>query len=116
MNNYVNQVVLSGKIQQIRSSANGTCFINLLQEVEYNGIFHQRQYELLISPEKFELISLVELGKCIKVVGELTIVKVKKYSIYKMMVNVTDMEILPDDSFGNGSSDVNTQDDSDQTF
>ena len=33
-----------------------------------------------------------------------------------MMVNVTDMEILPDDSFGNGSSDVNTQDDSDQTF
>ena len=44
MNNYVNQVVLSGKIQQIRSSANGTCFINLLQEVEYNGIFHQRQY------------------------------------------------------------------------
>ena len=49
-------------------------------------------------------------------VETLTIFKVKKYSIYKMMVNVTDMEILPDDSFGNGSSDVNTQDDSDQTF
>ena len=115
MEKYLNNVVISGRIHQIRSSANGTCFINLLQIVKFNQVEHQRQYELLISPEKFELIPLVELNKCIKVTGELTIFKVKKYSIYKMMINVLNLEILPDDAFP--QTEITTANDStEETF
>ena len=116
MNNYINQVTLSGKIQQIRTSTNGTHFINLLQLVEYNGVFHKRQYELIISPEKTNLISLVQLEKCIKIQGELTIFKVKKFSIYKMVVNVTNIEVLPDNYFPDIENNFSSIDDSEQTF
>ncbi len=90
----INQVKISGTINEIRHSEHGTYFVMLKQMVTYNGEEHQRLFEIVISPENKEIIEKLTLNINVVFEGFVTIFKVRKFNIYKQMINATKMEII----------------------
>lgn len=90
----INQVKLSGTIHEIRHSEHGTYFVMLRQMVTFNGEQHQRLFEIVISPEHQEIIDKITLNTNVVFEGFVTIFKVRKFNIYKQMINATKMEII----------------------
>ncbi|MDE6476698.1 MAG: hypothetical protein K2L48_00615 [Mycoplasmoidaceae bacterium] len=90
----INQVKISGTIHEIRHSEHGTYFVMLKQMVTYNGEEHQRLFEVVISPENKEIIEKLTLNTNVVFEGFVTIFKVRKFNIYKQMINATKMEII----------------------
>jgi hypothetical protein len=91
---FVNKIELSGIISEIRTSERGTHFVMLKQLVTFNETEHTRLFEMLISANKQGILEKLAVDKKVKIFGKLTIFRVKKYNIHKMIVEVEDMEVL----------------------
>ncbi|MDE7433965.1 MAG: hypothetical protein K2M43_02440 [Mycoplasmoidaceae bacterium] len=91
---YINKVQISGTINEIRHSEHGTYFVMLKQIVNFNNEDHTRLFEIVISPEHPEIIEKLSENTNVVFEGFITIFKVRKFNIYKQMINATKMEIL----------------------
>lgn len=91
--NYVNKVEISGTISEIRTSEKGTNFVMLKQIVNHNGVEYDRIFELLINSNKQDIIEKLAIGKQVTFFGSLTIFKIKKYNIHKMIIDVHQMAL-----------------------
>ncbi|MDR3330396.1 MAG: hypothetical protein LBS76_03905 [Mycoplasmataceae bacterium] len=87
-----NKVELSGEIAEIRTSERGTNFVMIKQIVNFGGVERTRLFETLINAERKDLIDQIAVGKKVRVFGSLTIFKVKKFNIHKMLVEVDKIE------------------------
>ncbi|MDR2369302.1 MAG: hypothetical protein LBD63_01580 [Mycoplasmataceae bacterium] len=91
---FVNKVELSGIVAEIRTSERGTNFIMIKQNITYAGVERTRLFEALINAERQDLISQVALDKKVKIFGSLTIFRVKKFNIHKMLIEINHVEPL----------------------
>jgi Mg2+/Co2+ transporter CorC len=91
---FINRVEISGIISEIRTSERGTNFFMLKQLVTYNGEERSRLFEVLVGADRQDIIEKLALDKKVKFEGVLTIFRVKKYNIHKMIIEVSQMEIL----------------------
>jgi hypothetical protein len=91
---FINKVELSGTISEIRKSEKGTHFIMLKQIVKYNETEYQRLFELFINANRNDIIEKITVDKNVKIQGILTIFRVKKFNIQKMIVEIDQLEIL----------------------
>jgi hypothetical protein len=89
--NYINRVEISGTISEIRTSEKGTHFVMLKQIINHNGVDYDRVFELLVNSTKQDIIEKLAVGKQAKFIGSLTIFKIKKYSIHKMIIDIHQM-------------------------
>jgi hypothetical protein len=90
---YTNKVEIPGTISEIRTSERGTHFIMLKQINTYNGVDYERSFELLINQNRRDIIEKLAVGKKALFVGSLTIFKIKKYNIHKMIIDVNQMTL-----------------------
>jgi hypothetical protein len=90
---YINKVEISGTISEVRTSEKGTHFVMLKQIVNHNGVDYDRIFELLVNPAKINIIDKLIIGKQAKFYGALTIFKIKKYNIHKMIIDVTEIVV-----------------------
>lgn len=91
---YINKVQISGTINEIRHSEHGTHFVMLKQIVVFNDEEHTRLFEIVVSPEHKEIIDNLTLNTNVIFEGFITIFKVRKFNIYKQMINATKMEVI----------------------
>jgi hypothetical protein len=91
---YVNKVELSGIIAEIRTSERGTNFVMIKQNVTFAGVERTRLFEMLINADRKDLIEQIVVDKKVKVYGSLTIFRVKKFNIHKMLVEIDKIESL----------------------
>lgn len=89
--NYINRVEISGVISEVRVSERGTRFVMLKQIVNYNGVDYDRVFELIVNSNKQDIIEKLTIGKQATFNGALTIFKIKKFNIHKMIVDVNQM-------------------------
>jgi hypothetical protein len=90
---YINKVEISGIISEVRTSEKGTHFVMLKQNASYNGINYERSFELLVNQNRQDIIEKLSIGKQAKFIGSLTIFKIRKYNIHKMIVDVNQVVI-----------------------
>ncbi|MDR3257585.1 MAG: hypothetical protein LBT17_02200 [Mycoplasmataceae bacterium] len=88
----INKVELSGEIAEIRTSERGTNFVMIKQIVNFAGVERARLFEALVNAERKDLIDQIAIGKKVKITGSLTIFRVKKFNIHKMLVEVDKIE------------------------
>jgi hypothetical protein len=91
---FINKVELSGIVAEIRTSERGTNFVMIKQNVVFGGVERTRLFETLINADRQDLISKIAVDKKVKVSGSLTIFRVKKFNIHKMLVEISDIEVL----------------------
>ncbi|MDR0825930.1 MAG: hypothetical protein LBM72_01540 [Mycoplasmataceae bacterium] len=91
---FVNKVELTGRISDIRISERGTNFVMIEQIVSFNGEERPRFFETLINADRKDLIDQLAKDKKVRVTGFLTIFKIKKFNIHKMLVEVQTLEVL----------------------
>jgi hypothetical protein len=91
---FVNKVELSGIIAEIRTSERGTNFVMIKQNVTFAGVERTRLFETLINADRKDLIEQIAVDKKVKVYGSLTIFRVKKFNIHKMLVEIDKIEPL----------------------
>ncbi|MDR0985982.1 MAG: hypothetical protein LBL60_03490 [Mycoplasmataceae bacterium] len=91
---YINKVEISGEIAEIRTSEKGTNFVMLKQMVTYNNIERPRLFEVLIAAERKELTEKISVGKMVKFIGILTVFKMKKFNIHKMLIEANSVELI----------------------
>jgi hypothetical protein len=86
--NYINKVEISGTISEIRKSERGSHFVMLKQIINHNGVDYDRSFELLVNSARQDIIEKLSIGKEATFHGSLTIFKIKKYNIHKMIIDV----------------------------
>ncbi|MDR1991866.1 MAG: hypothetical protein LBP70_04035 [Mycoplasmataceae bacterium] len=91
---YINKVELSGVIAEIRTSERGTNFVMIKQNVTFGGVERVRLFETLINAERKDLIDQIAVDKKVKVYGVLTIFRVRKFNIHKMLLEIDKIEPL----------------------
>jgi hypothetical protein len=91
---FINKVELSGIVAEIRVSERGTNFVMIKQNVSFAGVERTRLFETLINADRKDLIEQISVDKKIKIYGSLTIFRVKKFNIHKMLVEVEKIEPL----------------------
>jgi hypothetical protein len=89
---FINKVELSGTVAEIRTSERGTNFVMIKQNVVFGGVERIRLFETLINADRKDLIDQIAVDKKVKIHGSLTIFKVRKFNIHKMLVEVNQIE------------------------
>jgi hypothetical protein len=91
---FINKVELSGNITEIRKSEKGTNFIMLRQMIKYNDTEHPRLFELFVNADRTDIIEKLAIGKDVRIQGVLTIFRIKKFNIQKMIVEIGQLDII----------------------
>jgi hypothetical protein len=89
---FINKVELSGIIAEIRTSERGTNFVMIKQNITFAGVERTRLFEALINADRKDLIDQIAVDKKVKVYGSLTIFRVKKFNIHKMLLEIDKIE------------------------
>ncbi|MDR0740007.1 MAG: hypothetical protein LBF00_03965 [Mycoplasmataceae bacterium] len=91
---FINKVEISGIVSEVRVSERGTNFVMIKQNVAFAGVERIRLFETLINADRKDLIEQIAIDKKVKIYGSLTIFRVKKFNIHKMLVEVDKIEPL----------------------
>ncbi|MDR3163888.1 MAG: hypothetical protein LBT77_02365 [Mycoplasmataceae bacterium] len=91
---FVNKVEISGIVSEIRTSERGTHFVMLQQVVTFNDTEHTRLFETLVGANHQDIIEKLAVDRKVKMYGRLTIFRIKKFNIHKMIIEVDRMELL----------------------
>nr|QIQ09865.1 hypothetical protein PlMoll_0280 [uncultured Mycoplasmataceae bacterium] len=90
----INSAKISGVISDIRHSQNNTYFVSLKQQVLYNNELHPITFEVAIFPEHQEIIDKLQINATVIFEGTITVFKLRKYGIYKQVINASKIEII----------------------